>query len=185
MEVLLFLVLFSVLCGMYANKLNRNGFGYFILSLFLTPLFGFVLLFILGENKENIVKNSKSYDIARNDEDDDIVYERYRMEFESDINTILRKVINFYSKYDLEEYEHNTDIEKMYTNGKNYFILKKINNSVVLELYNLPKFRDIKPVTNNSEKLNIDDLVKLGELLDKGVLTKEEFEAQKAKLLNA
>lgn len=56
MEVLLFLVIFSVLCGMYANKLNRNGFGYFILSLFLTPLFGFVLLFILGQNYDNAIK---------------------------------------------------------------------------------------------------------------------------------
>ncbi len=57
----------------------------------------------------------------------------------------------------------------------------KVNDIVILETCNLPKFKDTKP----KNKSNIDELTKLAELLEKGLLTKEEFETQKTKILNA
>ena len=38
MEFLLFWIAFVVLIGVWANKWNRNGFGWAVLSFFISPL---------------------------------------------------------------------------------------------------------------------------------------------------
>ena len=45
-------LLFSVLAGMYASKLNRSGGVYFVASLLLSPLIVFLVLLIVGEFKD-------------------------------------------------------------------------------------------------------------------------------------
>jgi len=46
-------IILSILCGILANSYGRSGFGYFMLSLLLSPLIGFIAVLIAGENKEN------------------------------------------------------------------------------------------------------------------------------------
>lgn len=45
-------IILSILCGVLANSNGRSGFGYFLLSLLLSPLIGFIAVLIAGENKE-------------------------------------------------------------------------------------------------------------------------------------
>jgi hypothetical protein len=49
MEVALILIGLAVLCGIMANKRGRNGFGYFMLALIISPLLCALLLFALGK----------------------------------------------------------------------------------------------------------------------------------------
>jgi len=96
-------IVLAILSGMYANKLNRSGFGYFLLSFIGTPVLGFAILLVLGENK---------------------------------------------------------DIKKTLSNWKDF----------------------PKDTQQQEQKTNIDNLVKLSELLEKGRITKEEFEIEKSKI---
>ena len=41
--------LFSALAGVYADSKNRAGVGYFILSLCLSPIIGFIIIAIAGK----------------------------------------------------------------------------------------------------------------------------------------
>lgn len=51
MEIISFWILLSALVGMFAsNYRNRSGFGFFLLSLLLSPLFGF--FFALASSKK-------------------------------------------------------------------------------------------------------------------------------------
>lgn len=176
MEIFIIWLVLSILCGMYAGKLNRSGFGYFALACFLSPIVGFVALLVLGDNA-----------IVPSKIDDKKTNKRYKTEIHSDYEKVLEKVLKFYDEYNLKPSEYNTDddYDKKFKNEYGeYFEINKVNDIVILETCNLPKFNDIQPEIKEN-KSNIDDLVKLGELLEKGLLTKEEFEAQKAKLLNA
>lgn len=176
MGIFLIWLALSVLCGMYASKLNRSSIGYFLLSCFLSPIVGFIALLVLGNNIsiESLKEDKK-------------VYSRYRVEVDLDYDDALKKALNFYGEYNLLPSEYNTDddYEKKFKNDNDeYFVIKKVNQSVVIESCNLPKFQDIKSPYQESKKTNIDDLVKISELYEKGLLNKEEFEIQKAKLLN-
>ena len=52
MEILLLWVLFAALVSFMASSFNRSGFGYFLLSFFLSPLIGLIVLLIAGKKTE-------------------------------------------------------------------------------------------------------------------------------------
>jgi hypothetical protein len=53
MWIILWLVL-SILVGMYANKKGRSGFGYFLLSLVLSPLLGLIVVAGIEADSEKL-----------------------------------------------------------------------------------------------------------------------------------
>lgn len=115
--VFVFWFALAILAGVYANKLNRSGFGYFLLSLFLTPILGFVALLVLGEVKVEILKKPK-----------------------------------YFTDEELQQGKLCVDDD-----------LEEVNETMS----------------------NIDDLFKLSQLLEKELITKDEFETLKIKLLNS
>jgi len=52
MEIAFFWILFSALVGMYASNKGNPGFWYFLFSLILSPLIGFILALISVDNRE-------------------------------------------------------------------------------------------------------------------------------------
>jgi hypothetical protein len=50
-EIFIGWIVFSILVGVFANSRGRSGFGYFILSLVLSPLIMFIVVAILGDMK--------------------------------------------------------------------------------------------------------------------------------------
>ncbi len=50
MEVFVWLVL-SALIGVLADSHGRSGFGYFLLSMLLSPVIGLIITLIVGEKK--------------------------------------------------------------------------------------------------------------------------------------
>ncbi len=54
MEIFLGWFIFAILAALFASSKGRSGIGYFFLSVILSPLVVFVLLLILGDNKEAV-----------------------------------------------------------------------------------------------------------------------------------
>ncbi|ELR63093.1 hypothetical protein C942_04107 [Photobacterium marinum] len=53
MIIVLWLV-FAIFVGIYANSKGRSGFGYFLLSLLLSPLIGFIIALVVSPIDENV-----------------------------------------------------------------------------------------------------------------------------------
>jgi hypothetical protein len=102
MEIIVILIVLSFIVGRVASQKGRSFFGYFVLSLFASPLLPLLILIVLGDKKKNT------------------------------INTI------------------DKEIEKR---------------------------------KSSSKADNINKLIELSKLYEKGLLSKDEFEAQKAKLI--
>jgi hypothetical protein len=51
MEFFLAWLVLAVVVGIVASNRGRSGFGYFLLSLILSPLIGLIILLILGRNE--------------------------------------------------------------------------------------------------------------------------------------
>lgn len=61
MDIFLFWLLGSILVAVFASKKGRSGFGWFLFSVCLSPLFGFLFVLILGDrSKSKIADNSLS-----------------------------------------------------------------------------------------------------------------------------
>ena len=54
MELIVFWFIVSILVAAYASSRNRSGFGWFLLSLIISPLFTFIFLAILPKRAGNI-----------------------------------------------------------------------------------------------------------------------------------
>ncbi len=173
--VFIFWFILAILAGVYANKLNRSGLGYFVLSLFLTPIIGFIALLVLGEVKANLPKQPKYFtDDAIND----------TLEFNEEYDVLLARAIEFYKNFNLKRADGYGNGAEVYRNDDgSYFYIRQQGKRVILQTFQLPKFQLQNEKAFSSS--NIDDLLKLSQLLEKKHITKDEFEAQKTRLLNA
>ena len=59
-------LLFSIVCGFVAKSVGRSFWKYFFLSLFLSPIIGFVVLLIKGK------KTEERYVVIRDEESEEI-----------------------------------------------------------------------------------------------------------------
>lgn len=123
----LFWIVLAVLVGVFASSRGRNGFGWALLSFFLSPLLGFIILLVIP----NLVQQEKE--------------EAYRMAQER-------------QRTQERHEEHEKQLEA------------------------LKALRSAQPAETTSVA---DEISKLAALLDKGLLTEEEFRAQKAALLRS
>lgn len=54
MEIFIFWLFLSIVAGLIASNKGRSGFGFFLLSVILSPLIGIIAALVAGENKGNI-----------------------------------------------------------------------------------------------------------------------------------
>ncbi len=52
-------IIFSILVGVYANSKGRSALGFTLLSLFISPLFGFILALIVAPIRDTIITNEE------------------------------------------------------------------------------------------------------------------------------
>lgn len=52
MEFFLFYMMFAIAAGIFASSRGRSGFGWFLISLLISPLLGFIFLLVLQNLKE-------------------------------------------------------------------------------------------------------------------------------------
>lgn len=118
-----FLVWFlaAIACGVWANGRGRSGIGWFLFSVFLSPLLGLILVAVLPDLEEKRLEEAR--------------------------------------REDRERKEHEKQLES----------LRAVTASS----------------TAAAQGSVTDELMKLADLKAKGILTDDEFQAQKAKLLRA
>ena len=58
-------IILSILCGIYASGKGKSGFGYFLLSVLLSPLIGFIAALISKEDTAKIEKKEMSLGVKR------------------------------------------------------------------------------------------------------------------------
>jgi energy-coupling factor transporter transmembrane protein EcfT len=51
-EYIFFWFIIAILVGVYAAKRGRSGFGWFLLSVLISPILAFLILLAVGENRE-------------------------------------------------------------------------------------------------------------------------------------
>jgi hypothetical protein len=57
--IILFWICISIIVGIYASRLNRNGFGWFIASIFISPLLAWLFLLAIGSHKNTDKEETK------------------------------------------------------------------------------------------------------------------------------
>lgn len=62
MEFFLFYMMFAIAAGIFASSRGRSGFGWFFISLLISPLLGFIFLLVLQNMKEkNMMPNEDTH----------------------------------------------------------------------------------------------------------------------------
>lgn len=71
MDILIFLIIFSVLIGVWANSWGRSGLGWGVAALLFSPILTAIVLLIMGEDSDQRVEDAaqKAADIERRKEE--------------------------------------------------------------------------------------------------------------------
>ncbi|MBL7066283.1 MAG: zinc ribbon domain-containing protein [Candidatus Marinimicrobia bacterium] len=56
MEIIITWLILAVLVGMYASSKGKSGFGYFLISVALSPLIGFIIVLVSKPDEKKIEK---------------------------------------------------------------------------------------------------------------------------------
>ncbi|ADE14436.1 conserved hypothetical protein [Nitrosococcus halophilus Nc 4] len=54
MEIFILWLFLSIIAGVIASNKGRSGFGFFLLSVILSPLIGIIAALVAGENRTNV-----------------------------------------------------------------------------------------------------------------------------------
>lgn len=198
MDILLSWIIFSFVAG-YVGNSRKLGFGSaFLLSIFLSPLVGLIIAF--ASDKKVAIKQVSPALAKLINEGDKLLKEgktNEAIEIFTSALTYSDKAPNTNFKlaklYSLKQDGDNAlkHLAKAVQDGFNNFEI--INNDSSLSY--LRSIPDYKVFATNGYKMptvqaesvkplsRIEELEKLNALLEKGVLTKEEFESEKKKIL--
>lgn len=188
MDYLFGWILFPIFSAILASNKNRSVFGWFLIGLFFGPFGLLVGLMNPPEQISTKKQNNTIYDIKVDN-------------LENAWNIARSILLKYYNDNFGEQYkiQLNTD-DEVYATGYlgNFFRMKSINKQdgkyIIIEALDGINFSNVGEVSTdtNEESKNptkkseaIDDFVKLAELYKEGLLTEEEFEAQKKKYLSA
>lgn len=188
-------IILSILVGILANKKNRSGIGYTFLSLLLSPFIGLLVVLILGESEKKTTEKISMSTIEKND--DKSITSSYHNE------TYVIKIRNYSDndfikiKKDLMEQYENEGYTKIVTNKDNHWTLKHSinskgyiqillqNNTMNIEAFKVKTEPIISNIKNTKQKeiINTDKLIELSRMLDKGLITEDEFLKHKNNLV--
>lgn len=168
--IVIFWLILCVVVGCVAQSIGRSFSVYTILSVFLSPLIGFIILAIKGKaTQEEQLNNKKHIYYCPSC---DATYSSFggKTEFCPDCEIKLTETMvlaNDWREYNTERKE---DLKKEFLRGK-------------LVLNNAAMQQTTKTVSNE-EIGTADEIKKYKELLDMGAITQEEFDIKKKQLLN-
>lgn len=201
-----FYPLLALFVGMYASGKGRSFFLFFILSLIFSPLLGFIIALIVKDEKKANKQHKEMLEAIQSNKKDTKNEDEFSSIKQVDSNKVLIAGIG---KKTFDKIIHLLDgellslgFEKL-ANVANNVSYEKENEKINVELFFAKKeislsCTDTKipnvinelmnPVdnANNSSNESIDvseQLTKLANLLEKGLLTQEEFDSQKLAIL--
>jgi len=188
MVILGWLVL-SILVGVLANSKGRSGIGYTLISLFLSPLIGLIIILIVSEKKNEVesINNSlitkiKTLNKEFRNETYFITISNYD---DQDIIEVKKQITEQYGKsYDKISVDSDYCWQiKNSEYSRTYIQVTTKNDILTIEGYNLQEEPKISVDTKDEEgSTNTDKLIELSKMLDKGLITEEEFKEHKLRL---
>lgn len=161
-------IIFGILVGAVANSVGRGFWTYFFLSLFFSPIVGFIVLAIKGKaTQEEAIKNIKHIFYCSTCGD---VYSSYgqKNEYCPTCNKLLMETTMPADEWRSLDNDKKESIKKAFADGE-----FSIDNKVTINKQN-----DI----NKNDP--VEEIKKYKELLDAGIITQEEFDEKKRHLLN-
>ncbi len=214
--------IFAILVGVYAGGKGKSSFLYFILSVILSPLIGFLIALVSGDDEDGLVKQGKKRkcpncgELIRteakicsfcNSKIEEVITETsiqadgddFKISFpikdeNSWVNT-KTKLWAFYKKHNINNII--SDNEKSWfikgEEGIEGYVKATLNDNIIT----IESFKLLKPDTSlidaetkqkYKEKISqtgnsTDRLIELGKLFEKELISKEEFEEEKKKIL--
>ena len=192
MEVFFIWLLFVVFSGVLASNKKRSVIGWVLIAMATGP-FGLIVGFMseLKENDSGINCNSDTEIIAEYTNNKyliDIPSKLYKFE------DLKSKLIKEYTRYGLDNKKiDNAKILLLKSNDESAYVqLELRGDKYKIEIFNTKKTKIFDNTTDKDNLKNIpgnnnisDELLKLAQLKEKGILTDEEFITQKEKLLNS
>lgn len=174
-------ILFPIFSAVLASNKNRSSFGWFLIGLLFGPFGLLVGLMSPLEKQREIHSDNILYDIEVDD-------------FNDDWNEARMKLLKFYDENVSETYKIMCDTkDEIYAIGPRgkYFkmnpVVKEDGKHIIIEAVRGIVFHSASGTSRADIQENslseISDFVKLAELYKQGLLTDEEFEAQKKKYL--
>jgi len=215
-------LILAILVGVYANGKGKSGFLYFILSVLLSPLVGFLIAVISEDNEKELVEQGKKRkclncgELIRpeakvcqfcnskiiNDiiettiqEDNDKFKISFQIKNENSWDVIKTKLFVYYKKQNIENIISDKEMSWMLggDEGVKGYIQATLNEDIItIESFKLlkPDIDIINSETKQKEEEktvqknnSTDKLIELGKLLEKDLITKEEFDKEKKKIL--
>lgn len=182
-----------VLVGILANKNNRSGILYFLISLILTPLVGLIIVLILGvpDKKSKTVSynttisdDGKIKQVSKTTKKLVLLKNNLTLNL-SDIKEIIKR--NYDGSFRAVVSIDNENLFSMRSTAgefeSNYIQIENKEDRYIIEAFNIeiPKELEVSGEKINSSN-NIDKLIEISKMLEKGLITQEEFEEHKKNL---
>ena len=213
MYIIIWLI-FSIVVGFFASSKGRSGLGYFLLSIIISPLLGFIIVLILSPNEVKLVENgtnkecpncnelinpyakickhcgSSLIEKGRNKELQENYNNKsqtYHFELKNfsqyEFQDIKEKLLEQYGKDKYSNLVIDRDDIWLVKNAKgNSYLEIRIKDELILlvEAYNVdnkPQIFMKNKENDNADKniSNVDKIIELSKLLEKGLITQEEF----------
>lgn len=191
----------SILVAVYANNKGQSGILTFIVSMMLSPLIAFIIVFVSKDKTkikcyncgQNIDKYAKVCPFCNKQNENKIIkinqYENRLVLNKKDtpysFEEIKKIIISTYDESKSPEIELNTT-NKFYIKGqyrRSNIIVEVKKDTFEINSYDvdIPSELEVKDSTKITVS-NTDKLIELGKLYKEGLLSKEEFEEHKKKL---
>lgn len=212
MELFLTWLILSILAGYYAGTKGRSSIGFFFLSIFLSPLIGFIAALVLPKVDDEIAKqnNLKKCPYCKElVKQEATVCKHCGKEFgnlnkvDKKINYEYRNSTHYLTIEPFEQEDFEDAKTKLYEEYRNEFDIVAINDErtwkiksdslrgyvqiearngkMIIEAYNTDKPSIYStPIPQSSQ--DIDKLIELSKMLEKGLITEKEFLSNKNKL---
>lgn len=233
MEIFIPWVILSILVAVYANNKGRIGILYFILSVFLSPLIGFLIALISDDKTKKRCYNcgqninisakvcpfcNKQYGnkINAKNNDFDIDENGIKRYYQGDIRVyeIPSSLVSWEKLKELliEEYRNKRINDIRINDEENfmvmqetpenfqpsanlfpYFNLVKQDTIFKLDIFEIPRPKFIEKLNTYAKlevkdsltnKSNVEQLIELSKLLEKNLITLDDFNNMKNKILN-
>jgi len=195
-------LLFAIFSAMIASSKGRSSLSWFFIGLLFGPFGLLVGLMekVENENSKQKIINKLQSNTNELEDTESYYYEVVSLDKENDWIKLRRILIDLYPDYEIKQ--DDADVLVIYYNKATYIKMKKIlkgtslyfgvesigsgaikfNNDVNIILSEKTDGLS-KEVEINSTLDSTDKLIKLAELKEKGLLSDEEFNSQKKKLL--
>ncbi len=165
-ELIIIDIILGILVGFWASSKERSFWTYTLLSIFLSPLIGIIVLLVQGDASEKeVIRNNKHMLYCKHC-NSTYSGKGGRQEWCAECQNVLMETSILLDDWKTFDDSKKAEMKKAFSEGQ--YAIENVGKTVV--------------ITNYNE--GADEIKKYKELLDMGAITEEEYEAKKKQILN-